>query len=195
MSTIIKNYIYIFILFLLLLFYACENNNPKQIVRVNDLYAEEVIRSNITCKEVNKYTDPSESLGPPNAFALPPKSRNYYGFVSLGIDGAILLKMAMTIADGPGADIRIYQSVFNEPIEVWVSPSIRDRFVSLGIKNCGGNGTPFNQYCEFDLEKSGYKSIQYILIEDKQKTQAPNIDCYESAGADIDAVQGLYIYS
>lgn len=161
-------------------------------MRVYNLYAEEVAGTNITCKGINRYTDPSEALGPPNAGEFPPQSLNYYGFVSLGIDGSILLRMGMPVADGPGADIRVYQSVSNEPLEVWVTPSMTDEFVSLGIKNCGKHGTHFGQYCEFDIKNSGYQVIRYVFIKDKQRTQIPDIYCYETAGADIDAVQGLY---
>lgn len=167
-------------------------SSQKEVVRADHLYASEVAGANITCQGINQYTDSSEALGPPNAGEFPPQSRNYYGFVSLGIDGSILLRMAMPVADGPGMDIRVYQSVANEPLEVWVAPSMTDEFVSLGIKNCGRHGGPFDQYCEFDIKSSGYKVIRYVFIKDKQRTQIPDIYCYETAGADIDAVQGLF---
>jgi len=167
-------------------------STQKEAVRVDHLYAEEVAGADITCQGINRYTDPSEALGPPNAGQFPPGSGNYYGFVSLGIDGSIMLRMAMPITDGPGVDIRVYQSVSNEPLEVWVSPSMTDEFVSLGIKNCGKRGGRFAQYCQFDIKDSGYQVIRYVFIKDKQRVQFPGIYCYETAGADIDAVQGLY---
>ncbi len=169
-----------------------EFSTTKEAIRVDNLYGEEVAGANITCQGINRYTDPSEALGPPNAGVFVPGSRNYYGFVSLGIDGSIVLRMALPVADGLGADIRVYQSVSNEPLEVWVSSSMIEEFVSLGIKNCGKRGGAFNQYCEFDIKDSGYKSIRYVFIKDKQRSQVPDIYCHESAGADIDAVQGLY---
>lgn len=180
-------------IFLSILLSGCsEFSTNKEAIRIDNLYGEEVAGANITCHGINRYTDPSEALGSPNAGVFVPGSRNYYGFVSLGIDGSIVLRMALPVADGIGADIRVYQSVSNEPLEVWVSPSMTEEFVSLGIKNCGRPGGAFNQYCEFDIKDSGYNAIRYVFIKDKQRTQIPNIYCYESAGADIDAVQGLY---
>ncbi|MFB0519320.1 MAG: hypothetical protein ACETWC_08570 [Acidobacteriota bacterium] len=190
-----KTYFHFFIIaiILTLLLSGCsEFSTNKEAIRVDNLYGQEVAGANITCQGINRYTDPSEALGPPNAGVFVPGSRNYYGFVSLGIDGSIMLRMSLPVADGSGNDIRVYQSVSSEPLEVWVSPSMIEEFVSLGIKNCSGHGGPFNQYCEFDIKKSGYKSIRYVFIKDKQRTQIPDIYCYESAGADIDAVQGLY---
>ncbi len=180
------------IFFTLLLSGCSEFSTIQETIRVDNLYGEEVAGANITCQGINRYTDPSEALGLPNAGAFVPSSRNYYGFVSLGIDGSIVLRMSLPVADGSGNDIRVYQSVSNEPLEVWVSPSMTEEFVSLGIKNCGRRGGGFDQYCEFDIQDSGYKSIRYVFIKDKQRTQIPDIYCYESAGADIDAVQGLY---
>ena len=164
----------------------------KEAIRVDNLYGQEVAGANITCQGINRYTDPSEALGPPNAGEFVRGSRNYYGFVSLGIDGSIMLRMSLPVADGSGNDIRVYQSVSYEALEVWVSPSMIEEFVSLGSKNCGKPGGGFDQYCEFDIKESGYKAIRYVFVKDKQRTQVPDIYCYESAGADIDAVQGLY---
>src|SRR4029079_17707960 len=59
----------------------------------------------------NRYVDPNEALGPPDAVNLGGRGENYLGFISLGQGGYVTVDMGTTFADGEGADVRVYQTV------------------------------------------------------------------------------------
>jgi len=144
-----------------------------------------VISSDIGCLGINQYTDPNEALGLPDYKSWydphDPFGTRYSGFVSLGPGGSITLKMGVDIIDGPGADIAIYQAVSNEETALYVAEGPISPFIFIGIQHCG-------YPCYFDLNGlvNPNSRFRYIMVQD-----ASYPDCYETAGADIDAVKAL----
>ena len=148
------------------------------------VYALSVISSNITCKPTNAFTDTSQILGAPNFQQTGPGKTQYTGFVSLGIQGSVDVAMGSCIADQPGPDLRVFQAVADEPVQVLVSANQNGPFVSLGIQSC-------NNQCDFDLAGSGLSNIRFVRVQDGET----NFACDQvglSPGADIDAVQVLH---
>jgi hypothetical protein len=148
------------------------------------LYAFQVISSNITCLPTNAFTDANQILGAPNFQQTGPGKTQYVGFVSLGVQGSVDVAMGSCISDQPGPDLRVFQAVSGEPVQVLVSQNQNGPFVSLGIQGC-------NNQCDFDLAGSGLSNIRFVRVQDGET----NFVCDQvglSPGADIDAVQVLH---
>jgi hypothetical protein len=139
----------------------------------------------------NRYNDPAEVLGPPDAVNLGGVD-NYQGFMSLGEGGYVTVDMGVTIVDGPGADIRVFQTTSNEPVTVYASTSPGGPFALIGLRVPCGVRTPgvFSNHCDFDLHDGGVTAARYLKIEDGEI-----YPCLAGGtvteGADIDAVQVL----
>lgn len=135
-------------------------------------YAIEVVDFSLGyCKSsVNKYCNPSQALGKPDE-----------AFVSLGGEGSyIIVKMAKRFANGPGADLQIYQVREQEPFDVFIS-SDNSNWVQVGssIRN--------DQYKPYaSIEIAPHDGGLYVKIIDRSSQGG------SQAGADIDAVESLY---
>lgn len=156
-------------------------------------YATSVIAADIGCLpgsglegcDANQYTNPVEALGPPNFKGWGDDTAcfgaRYSGFVSLGPNGYIILKMGVDVVDGPGSDIAIYQAVSSERTAVYVAENLSSPFIPIGSQPCV-------YPCYFDL--NGFvnpnSKFRYIMVQDDSP-----YECYETAGADIDAVEAL----
>lgn len=148
------------------------------------VYSIQILVSDIACLPTNAFADANEINGAPNFVITGPGKTQYQGFASLGIQGSVVAYMGSCIQDLPGADLRVFQPVFHEPLEVLVSASNTGPFVSLGEQAC-------NHQCDFDLAGSGLNNVRVVKIQDAE----PNFQCDEdglSPGADIDAVQVLH---
>lgn len=120
----------------------------------------------------------------------------FHGFVSLGVNGSVVLFMGSCIQDLPGADLTVYQSVSREAVEVQVSQSVDGPFVSLGMKDCVDPPPLFSGFCEFDLAGSGLNNVRIVKVIDREVFSFPDAACDNagpSPGADIDAVQVVHI--
>ena len=100
--------------------------------------------------------------------------------------------MGTEVRDGPGADLRIYQAVGDEPIEAFAALSPEGPWKSLGIKYCP-------RVVRFRPVGAGIASVRYVRIVDKDydyncTRPGDNCECYFTAGADIDAVEALNAY-
>jgi hypothetical protein len=139
----------------------------------------------------NIYNDPQEALGPPNAAGSGPD--HYTGFVSLGFGGYVTVDLGGCIDDQPGNDLRVFQSVSNEPVSVYVSASPDGPFTFLDRKSCPntpeGRINRIRGYCDFDLASGGVQKARYIKVEDGELYPCPGGT--GSEGADLDAVQAL----
>ena len=128
---------------------------PTPCAAATSVYATSVVESWIPASSLaqNIYNDPGEAVGAPNAGGSGP--RNFYGFVSLGFGGHVTLDLGGCIADGAGADIRVYQAISGEPLSVYVSTSQSGPFTLLRpfFRECGTRvpGDRSKSYCEFDL--------------------------------------------
>jgi hypothetical protein len=141
----------------------------------------------------NRYVDPNEALGPPDAVNLGGRD-NYLGFISLGQGGYVTVDMGFTFTDGEGADVRVYQTVSGagEPVTLYASSSPQGPFTLVGLRvPCGERSAGiFSNHCDFDLRAGGVASARYLKIEDGEI-----YPCLASGtvteGSDIDAVEIL----
>jgi hypothetical protein len=152
-------------------------------------WGKAIIDSYIGCTDWdNLFTNPTEALGPPNAWRVDQSIRLLGGIVSLGLKGYIVVDMGVCIFNGEGPDLRVYQFVAHEPLQVFVSPTADGPWADLGVVWC------WDPYCEFDLEGCIYEAVRYVKIVD----QDPVGECVGPSrltpGADIDAVKALNYY-
>jgi hypothetical protein len=141
--------------------------------------------------EHNGYADPQQALGPPDAVSLGAKDQ-YRGFMSLGEGGYVTVDMGVSAIDGPGADIRVFQSVSNEPVTVYAATSAQGPFVLVGLREPCGHRTAgiFSNHCDFDLHDAGLAAARYFKIEDGEIYPCLKAGTI-TEGADIDAIQVL----
>lgn len=138
----------------------------------------------------NHYNNPLEVLGPPNGGGKAPDS--YFGFMSLGEGGHVTVDMEACAVDAPGDDIRVYQTVSNEPVTLYASGSPGGPFVLVDSRKLCGVKTPgiSSNHCDFDLASAGLEEARYLRIEDGELYPCPGDTVTE--GADIDAVEILH---
>jgi hypothetical protein len=139
----------------------------------------------------NGYNDPQQVLGPPDAESLGGKD-HYRGFMSLGEGGYVTVDMGASATDGPGPDIRVFQSVSNEPVTLYAATSAQGPFVLVGLRQpCGHRTTGlFSNHCDFDLHDAGLAGARYFKVEDGEIYPCLKAGTI-TEGADIDAIQIL----
>src|SRR5207245_9926527 len=100
--------------------------------------------------------------------------------------------MVEPAADGPGADIRVYQTTGNEPVTLYAATSPQGPFVLVGLRVTCGDRTPqvFSNHCDFDLHDAGLAEARYLKIEDGEIYPCLSGGTI-TEGADIDAVEIL----
>jgi hypothetical protein len=141
-------------------------------------------------QDTNRYNDPEEALGPPDAVNLGGVD-NYLGFMSLGQGGYVTVDVG-SFADGPGPDVRIFQTTTGEAVTLYASPSPTGPFTLVGLRVPCGIRSPglLSNHCDFDLGAGGLTSARYLKVEDGEI-----YPCLAggtvSEGADIDAVEIL----
>jgi len=142
--------------------------------------------------ETNAYTDPSAVLGAPDAVFLGVKD-HYTGMMSLGQGGYVTVDMGVSAVDGPGPDVRVFQTAGNEPVTLYAATGPQGPFTLVGLQvSCGHrtDGGVFSGHCDFDLHDAGLTEARYFKIEDGEI-----YPCLErgtvTEGADIDAIQIL----
>jgi hypothetical protein len=190
----------VFLILIALLIVSCGDDNnepslPSGCSGSNGVYATEVVSTNLGCIPTNAFTNADELLGAPNASATGPGKTEYQGFVSLGVNGSVTAFMGSCIQDLPGADIRVYQSVSREAVEVQVSQSKDGPFVSLGFEDCNDPPPFFQGFCEFDLAGSGLNNVRFVRVIDRETITFPGAECDNtgmSPGADVDAIQVVH---
>ena len=139
----------------------------------------------------DRYNDPQEVLGPPDAVNLD-GMQDYQGFMSLGQGGYVTVDMGTTIVDGPGPDVRVFQTTSNEPVTLYASNAPEGPFTLVGLRVSCGARSPglLSNHCDFDLHDAGLVSARYLKIEDGEI-----YPCLAGGtvteGADVDAVQVL----
>jgi hypothetical protein len=137
----------------------------------------------------NIYNDPDDVPGPPNAGG---KSPNFFGFLSLGNGGHIDVDMASCAVDGPGFDVRVWQTVSSEEVVLYAAGQPTGPFVRIRLVNNCGKQSPdhFSNYCDFDLAAAEIDEARYFRIEDGERTPC-ELAGTNSEGADIDAIEIL----
>jgi hypothetical protein len=139
----------------------------------------------------NLFNDPNEVVGTPNAVKFGGVD-DYRGMMSLGQSGWVTVDMGASVVDGPGADIRVYQTTSTEEVTVYGAASPQGPFVLIGLREPCGIRSPglFSNHCDFDLAGSGLAEARYLRVEDGEIYPCLAGDT-RSEGADIDAVQAL----
>jgi hypothetical protein len=138
----------------------------------------------------NRYNDPAEALGPPDARSL--GGDNFQGFISLGQGGFVTVDMGTTVTDGSGPEIRVYQTTTGEPVTLYASAAPAGPFVLVGLRvPCGVRSAGvFSNHCDFDLAEGAVASARYFKVEDGEI-----YPCLAGGtvteGADLDAVEIL----
>jgi hypothetical protein len=168
---------------------------PGGCLQSSGVYATQVVASNLGCKTTNAFQEVEEALGAPDSSASGPGVTQLEGIVSLGINGSITLFMGSCIQDLPGSDLRVFQVISREAVEVQVSENPDGPFVSLGVTACNDPPPYFDGFCEFDLAGSGLNQVRFVRIIDREVLIFPTAECDNtgvSPGADIDAVQVLH---
>ena len=142
----------------------------------------------------NRYVDPQEVVGPPDAVNLGGRGENYLGFISLGQGGYVTVDTGITFVDAPGHDVRVYQTVSGagEPVTLYASSSPQGPFTLVGLRVPCGERSPglFSNHCDFDLRAGGVASARYLKIEDGEIYPCLAAGTV-TEGADIDAVEIL----
>jgi hypothetical protein len=141
----------------------------------------------------NRYVDPSEVLGPPDAVNLGGQD-HYLGFISLGQGGYVTVDMGVTFTDADGPDVRVYQTVSGagEPVTLYASTNPQGPFTLVGLRVPCGERSPglFSNHCDFDLRAGGLAAARYLKVEDGEI-----FPCLAAGtvteGADVDAVEIL----
>jgi hypothetical protein len=139
----------------------------------------------------NRYVDPNEVLGPPDAVNLGGQD-NYLGFISLGQGGYVTVDTGVTFLDGDGPDVRVYQTTTGEAVTLYASASPQGPFTLVGLRVPCGVRSPgiFSNHCDFDLHDGGLASARYLKIEDGEIYPCLAAGTV-TEGADIDAVEIL----
>ncbi|MDH4185088.1 MAG: hypothetical protein OEV92_12750 [Nitrospinota bacterium] len=127
------------------------------------------------CANVLKFIDMKTSLGPPDA-TIP-----YANFLSLDYGGEVIVEMGATVIDQPGFDMRVFEFVSTETLELFAGPTEAGPWFSLGVGFCGN-------YCDFDLEWAGIKYAKFFRVKDVGTLA---MYCHETSGSDIDSVEWI----
>jgi hypothetical protein len=152
-------------------------------------WGKAIVDSYIGCTEFDTlFTDPTQALGPPDAWRVGTSVRFLGGIVSLGLKGYIVVDMGVCIFNGDGPDLRVYQFISHEPLQVFVSPTPDGPWADLGVVWC------WDPYCEFDLEGCIYEAVRYVKILDQDPVGECIGPSHYTPGADIDAVKALNYY-
>ena len=138
----------------------------------------------------NSYNDPDDVIGAPDAGGRGPNG--FFGFLSLGDGGHIDVDMQSCAEDGPGFEIRVWQSVSSEPVVLYAAGRPTGPYVRIRqVRNCGHPSADyFSNYCDFDLAEAEIQEARYFRVEDGERTPC-NQAGTNTEGADIDAVEIL----
>jgi hypothetical protein len=139
----------------------------------------------------NRYNDPQQVVGEPDAASLGGRD-NFRGMMSLGQAGFVVVDMGAEFADGPGADVRVFQTTTGEPVTLYASLQAAGPFSLVGLRVPCGARSPgiFSNHCDFDLADARLGSARYLKIEDGEIYPCL-AGSTATEGADIDAVQLL----
>jgi len=146
------------------------------------IYAASVEAFNI-CTSNNRYCDPSQAVGPPD------ETNPWSGhFISLGGRGGyIVARMSDEFTNGPGTDLRVYETGrlrggSDEPFDVFIS---RDGASWIQVADNIRNDAD-KPYASIDITPhSG--SYRYVKIVDESTQTGSN-----SPGSDVDAIEALW---
>jgi hypothetical protein len=111
---------------------------------------------------------------------------------SLGQGGYVTVDMGASAIDGPGADIRVFQTTSIEPVSLYASTSAQGPFTLIAFRRGCGERSPglLSGHCDFDLAEGRMTEARYFKVEDGEIFPCLAAGTV-SEGADIDAIQIL----
>ncbi len=147
------------------------------------LYATNVINWDVqrVC-DVLVNVNPNQALGTQNASGHIDGVATGRGYLSLDFGGELVVEMGRPVLNGGGPDLRVFEYISTEVIEVFAGLSEVGPWFSMGSRFCG-------DYCDFDLGAAGLPYAKFIKIVD---LNSPFARCHETSGADIDAIVALH---
>ncbi|MBF0170402.1 MAG: hypothetical protein HQK87_04830 [Nitrospinae bacterium] len=128
--------------------------------------------------------DPEEAMGPPSAHGFMSQEQPGSGYISIDYSGKLGIEMGKTVFDGPGDDLRVWEYVSSEWLEVYAGPSENGPWYSMGKALCP-------EFCDFDLGVTGLRYARWFRIVSLVNPFDPGRKCYQTAGPDIDAIKAL----
>lgn len=138
----------------------------------------------------NQNNDPQTVLGPPDAVRFAFDS--YSGMFSLGQGGYVTVDMGASAIDGPGADVRVFQTTSIEPVSLYAATTAQGPFTLIAFRRGCGERSPglLSGHCDFDLAEGRMTEARYFKVEDGEIFPCLAAGTV-SEGADIDAIQIL----
>jgi hypothetical protein len=135
----------------------------------------------------NVHNDPGTVVGPPDAVRI--GEDRFNGMFSLGQGGWVVVDAGVTIVDGPGADVRVYQTTSGEAVTLYAADTAQGPFTLVGLQEYCGVRSPgmFSNHCDFDLRNAGLTTARFLRIEDGEIWPCLAAET-ASEGADIDAI-------
>lgn len=164
---------------------------PVECGPLRNPYAKSVVDWFLTACSLatNRYNDPRDVLGPPDAGG----SRDaFHGFMSLGEGGYVIVDMEGCAVDGPGFDVRVFQTVTSEPVTLYAGGSPTGPWELVEARKRCGDRLPGlrSGYCDFDFAPVEIREARYLKVEDGELFPCERAGT-DSEGADIDAIQIL----
>lgn len=129
---------------------------------------------------------PNRSI-PGRAYGAP-QNTDVENFVALGFGGEITLIFASNIKNGPGNDIKVWETTFASP-----SCEVYPERVKVYASQDGCNFRYLGEDCqdaEFDLDEAGFAWAKYIKLVDATPKEFAGFDGITD-GYDVDAVECL----
>lgn len=133
-------------------------------------------------------SDVSMNRSFPNRAYGAPQNNDTENFVALGFGGEITLIFASNIKNGPGNDIKVWETTFSSP-----SCDIYPERVKVYASQDGCNFRYLGEGCqdiELDLDEAGFAWAKYIKLVDVTPMEFAGFDG-ATDGYDVDAVECL----
>jgi hypothetical protein len=155
-------------------------------ISVGSVYAEHVTEwtDDFNCGLLLR-TNTAQVLGKPHAGGFVSQAVPGDGYMSIDSGGVIGVEMGVVVVDEPGPDIRVWQYISGEGVELYAAQTEAGPWRSLGWQPC------YDPYCDFDLAPSGLAYAKFFRLVDREAYQNW-VACYQTSGAEIHSVQALH---
>ena len=118
-----------------------------------------------------------------------PQNNNTINFFSLGFGGFVTVKFDYVVFDGPGDDLRIYETSFGNP-----SCNNYPERASYEVSLDGITWIDYQTICQdgfIDISATGFQGIQYVRITDRSPITSNKFPG-TADGYDLDAIVDLH---
>jgi len=118
-----------------------------------------------------------------------PQNNNTINFFSLGFGGFVTVKFDYVVFDGPGNDLRIYETSFGNP-----SCNNYPEQASYEVSLDGDSWIDYQTICQdgfIDIAATGFQGIQYVRLTDRSPITSNKFPG-TADGYDLDAIVDLH---